>query len=257
MKPLHPLFKWFGSKWSLAKRLPLPECDTIIEPFAGGAGYSLRHHEHFVTIAETDKHIHALWRWLIDDATESLIREIPINLTEGADIRTFGLSAGQATLVKSWQRTNNIGDCWTVSPWGNKPGQWTANTRARVSEEVAAIKHWRLAYDGFRLLEEGCEMEARASAATWLIDPPYEFNYQYRQDFDHTRLHHLARRLPGQIIACEAREPKTGRMPEWLPFRDFTRSITSRRAKGNHTHSSELIWTQSVKEYDLAKAERE
>jgi site-specific DNA-adenine methylase len=47
-----PLFKWFGSKWLSAKTLPIPICDTIIEPFAGGAGYSLRYFDKKVILAE-------------------------------------------------------------------------------------------------------------------------------------------------------------------------------------------------------------
>ena len=35
-----PLFKWFGSKWSASKHYPRPLYDTIVEPFAGGAGYA-------------------------------------------------------------------------------------------------------------------------------------------------------------------------------------------------------------------------
>jgi site-specific DNA-adenine methylase len=96
-----PLFKWFGSKWLSAKLLPNPVHESIIEPFAGSAGYSLRYSDRKVIIAERDPHIFRLWSWLIKEATETLIREIPINLKEGTDIRAVGLSLGQATLLKS------------------------------------------------------------------------------------------------------------------------------------------------------------
>jgi hypothetical protein len=166
-----PLFKCFGSKWLSSKTLPVPALDLIVEPFAGGAGYALRHHESKVILFESDPHLRALWPWLIGEATETLIREIPLGVPEGTDIRTLGLTNGQALLLKSWQRTNNVGDCWTISPWGNKPGQWTANTRARVSEEVSAVGHWHFWNEG----------EWPKIPATWFIDPPYQFNYQYRQ----------------------------------------------------------------------------
>ena len=135
MKITGPLFKWFGSKWLSARLLPPPTYPTIVEPFAGSAGYSLRHCERDVTICERDPHLLALWRWLVHKATEEAIREIPLGVPEGTDIRTLGLSHGQQLLLKTWQRTNNVGDCWTISPWGNKPGQWTSNTRARVASE--------------------------------------------------------------------------------------------------------------------------
>src|ERR1700721_2928416 len=113
-----PLFKWFGSKWLSSKTLPAPTHPSIIEPFAGGAGYSLRHFERKVILCESDPHIFRLWAWLILHATEGEIREIPINVPVGTDIRCLELSSGQKLLLKSWQRTNNVGNCWTISPWG-------------------------------------------------------------------------------------------------------------------------------------------
>jgi hypothetical protein len=147
-----PLFKWFGSKWQAARHYPPPLRAGIVEPFAGSAGYALNYADREVVLWEADPNLSELWRWLISDATPALVREIPIGLPVGLDIRTLGLSDGQGLLLKHWQRTNNAGDCWTVSPWGNMPGQWTENTRARVAEQVCAVKHWRFEYPVSRAL---------------------------------------------------------------------------------------------------------
>ena len=234
-----PLFKWFGSKWLSARTLPPPLHDQIIEPFAGSAGYALRHARRQVLVCETDPHIKSLWSWLVGEATEDAIRAIPVGVPEGADIRTLGLSAGQALLLKTWQRTNNVGDCWTISPWGNKPGQWTANTRARVASEFGEIAHWRVGRgDGRDELAA-----AHTAETTWFVDPPYQHNYSYRQaPLDYARLAALVLTQSGQRIACEAICPKTGTRPDWLPFADFGSRITSRRKAENHHHSHELIW---------------
>lgn len=232
-----PLFKWFGSKWLSAKRLPAPTHSRIFEPFAGGAGYSLRHADKRVVLCENNPHLLELWYWLMRHANESDIREIPIDLATGVDIRTLGLTSGQALLLKNWQRTNNVGNCWTVSPWGNKPGQWTANTRARVASEVGAVKHWQIYGDGMQYLERS------NGEGTWFIDPPYRFNYQYKSPpCDYEKLAGLARARAGQVIVCEAVCPKTGTVPNWLPFMSFGSRITSRRKASQHHHSSELIW---------------
>lgn len=82
-KGIHPLFKWFGSKWQSAPKYPPPKFDRIEEPFAGGAGYSLRYPDRQVTICETNPNLRILWPWLIDVATEAMIREIPIDLPIG------------------------------------------------------------------------------------------------------------------------------------------------------------------------------
>ena len=232
-----PLFKWFGSKWLSSRLLPEPRHDVIVEPFAGGAGYSLRHAEKCVHIAETDPHISKLWKWLLKGATQAKILEIPRGVKEGTDIRTLGLSDGQALLLKSWQRTNNVGDCWTISPWGNKPGQWTANTRARVAEEVHAVKHWTF-------IEGGATAAfALTLEATWFVDPPYQFNYSYRSvPLDYSKLSSSVRRLRGQVMVCEAICPKTGNVPKYLPFKFWGERITSRRKVTENHHSKELLW---------------
>lgn len=245
MKVTGPLFKWFGSKWLSSKTLPKPNYERIVEPFAGGAGYSLRYAERDVMICETDQHIYDLWHWLIHDATDRAIRQIPIGVPEGTDIRTLGLSYGQQLLLKSWQRTNNVGSCWTISPWGNKPGQWTANTRERVASEFGAVRHWTLRRDGMQLLRTwDVPSTGTVTPVTWFIDPPYLYNYNYRQPaVDYMEMAALIRTNAGQAIVCEAVCPKTGTIPDWLPFEPWGSRITSRRKATNNHHSKELLWT--------------
>lgn len=240
-----PMFKWFGSKWS-ARGIPDPVHERILEPFGGGGGYSLRRSNLDVMICEDDPHNSVLWPWLINVATESLILEIPVDVPEGTDIRTLGLTTGQALLMKSWQRTNNVGDCWTVSPWGNKPGQWTTNTRARVAEQVYAVKHWLFASDGMRILTEEIALSTDADRrpTTYFIDPMYQYNYQYRHAnrTDYADLGRVCMGLRGQVIVCEAACQKSGAVPSWLPFTTRASQVTSRRKTTQNHHSAELIW---------------
>lgn len=234
-----PLFKWFGSKWQSAKHYPPPEHDLIIEPFAGGAGYSLNYADRRVVLWDDDPNLQKLWGWLIDSATESEILAIPINLPVGLDIRQLGMSRGQEMLLKHWQRTNNVGDCWTISPWGNKPGQWTANTRARVADQVGAVKHWEFVHTA----------EFLDVAATWFVDPPYQYNYKYRAElmpFDYGQLERFIQTInkDSQVTVCEAKCPKTGAVPDYLPFVANHRSVTSRRKTHQSHHSNELIYVR-------------
>lgn len=236
-----PLFKWFGSKWQSAKHYPAPEHGCIVEPYAGGAGYALNHADKTVLIYDIDPHLQVLWPWLINEATPERIQEIPLNLPEGTDIRKLGLSIGQATLLKSWQRTNSVGNCWTVSAWGSKPGQWTANTRARLCDEIGAVKHWSFCPVWSLLPIKGI---------TWFVDPPYQYNYKYVKDLPaefYLELAERVRSIPSgsQAIVCEAVCSKTGAAPNWLPFRPSHRSVTSRRKETQSHHSKELIWTNA------------
>lgn len=235
-----PLFKWFGSKWSGSRYYPCPLYSTVVEPYAGGAGYSLNHCDRTILLYDINANVAALWRWLIDFGSKHPkdILDIPVNVPVGTDIRTLGLTVGQELLLKHWQRTNNLGNCWTISPWGNKPGQWTANTRARVAEEVTAIAHWTFL----------SEPPTLGPGYTYFIDPPYQYNYQYGiKGFDWASLGSKILSTPGsQFIVCEAMCPKTGRLPDWLPFVHFRRQVTSRRKARNNHHSAELLYTCPV-----------
>jgi len=235
---IHPLFKQFGSSWSATRAglYPEPEYNTIVEHYAGSAGYSLNFCEKNVYLYDTDQHITALWSWLIHWAKPQDILDIPIGLPEGTNILSLNLMHGQALLLKHWQRTNNVGDCWTISSWGNKPGQWTANTRARVAEEVQAIKHWAILPAKPYLCAE----------MTHFVDPPYAGNYAYKQPpIDHAELGRRCLAGRGQIIVCEGLA-KDGTPPTWLPFRPAGKRVTSRRKANQSHHRMEYIWTNEV-----------
>jgi hypothetical protein len=239
MKSIGPLFKWFGSKWSASRRgcYPEPIADVIVEPFAGSAGYSLNHYQKSVVIWEDDPNLIRLWRWIINHATSAKVLDIPVGLSVGVDIRQVGLSAGQALLLKHWQRTNNVGDCWTISPWGHLPGQWTMNTRARVAEQVYMVKHWKIRQP-IEFIDE--------PNVTWFIDPPYQYNYSYRGDlapFDYDALVSFEQTVhrTSLFICCEA-IGKHGEIPNYFHFSDSHSQVTSRRKSFQSHHSRELLY---------------
>lgn len=234
-----PLFKWFGSKWQSAKRYPQPSHSLLIEPFAGGAGYALNHSDREVILWDEDPNLQQLWRWIIGPARFADVTEIPVGLPVGTDIRDIGLSSGQQLLLKHWQRTNNVGDCWTISPWGHLPGQWTHNTRARVADEIQAVKHWKFS-------DPYCYIDM---PATWFIDPPYQFNYRYRRalpEFDYQALDSLVQTIHSKsvVIVCEA-IGKGGETPNYLPFEPSHASVTSRRKPTQSHHSRELVYIRA------------
>lgn len=177
-----------------------------------------------------------LWKWFIEEATTELVQSIPLDLPIGADIRDLpNLSYGQKLLIKQWQRTNTSQNCWTTSKWGNLPGQWTKTSRDRVAKEVMLIKHWK--FEEINFTERG----------TYMIDPPYFYNYNYGvKDFDYNKLVDNVSQIPqgSLIIACEAVCPKTGAIPDYLPFQPSHSQVTSRRKASNNHHSKELVYVK-------------
>ncbi len=63
-EPLPPFFKHYGSKWLLAKKLPAPRYDRIVEMFGGAGGYSCRWHDRDVTLIDIDPGTVAIWHYL-------------------------------------------------------------------------------------------------------------------------------------------------------------------------------------------------
>jgi hypothetical protein len=233
---INPLLKWFGSSWSSAKHYPKPLPGLpLYEPFCGGAGYSLNFVDSDVTIWDSNHRLQELWCWLIYSATTQDVLDIPIDFPEGTDIRTTGLSWGQQLLIKFWQRTNSVGECWTISKWSALPGQWTGNTRARVAVQIHAVKHWKFAPPDW------------TQPGTWFCDPPYKFNYQYGvKNFDYAKLVDNISKIPegSLIIASEAACKTSGKIPDYLPFVTSHSQVTSRRKTTNNHHSRELVFVQ-------------
>lgn len=74
---LRPFIRYYGGKWRVAPLYPAPLYRTIVEPFAGAAGYSLRHHRHDVVLVEKYPPLAEMWRWLIAAAPADVLR-IPV-----------------------------------------------------------------------------------------------------------------------------------------------------------------------------------
>lgn len=247
-----PMFKYFGSKYRSSVHYPAPKYDLIIEPFAGGAGYSLRHREHTVLLADLDEELIDLWQWLISAAPEEIAAIPTEGLVTGQDIRTLGLSPGQAQLMRRWQRTGHCSS-WTVSnittgesDWcakhgkgqaGGNTGMWHYNTRDYLIGAVEEIRHWGAECCSYLDLPTDVE-------ATWFVDPPYRGvkygSYKHGlRGIDYQQLAAWCRSLPGQVIVCE----QLG--ADWLPFRDCC-EVSGMRGKMRGVagaKSQEMIWT--------------
>ncbi len=206
-----PFFCFYGGKWRAARHYPAPMHDRIFEPFAGAAGYSVRHHRRDVVLVEKDAQIAALWRYLIG-ATERDILNVPL-LAEGQGVEDMQADcAGARYLVGFWLNKGSAVPCKSPSAWmrsGLRPGSfWGPEIRARIASQVGAIKHWTII--------EGDYTDAPDERGTWFIDPPYmKAGRHYRQSsaaIDYKRLADWCRERRGQVIVCENDGAR------WLPF---------------------------------------
>lgn len=232
MTDLRPFFSYFGGKWTLAPRYPAPEHDTIVEPFAGSAGYATRYPDREVILVERAPHIAALWRWLVSVSVDEVLG-LPL---DPHDIDHLPEQA--RVLIRFWCARGRTRTPATISSWMTS-GRWPASfwgeyARARIASQVTAIRHWRVIEGDYTLAPD--------VLATWFVDPPYIGDRHYTaRVHDYPALARWCRSRRGLVIACEQGAA------DWLPFRKFRTAKSI--ARGAYR---EVVWTQRREELDPA-----
>jgi hypothetical protein len=230
---LRPFWRYYGAKWRIAPRYPAPRHRTIVEPFAGAAGYSLRYPDHEVILVERYHTIAEIWRYLIAVSADEIlaipevddIDDLPPWVPQAARwLVGFSMNSSASTP----RRTLSAGRR-QLRAMNRQFEGWTASLRARVASQVSSIRHWSVI--------EGDYTAAPDIEATWFVDSPYAgrpgSHYVHGSaKIDYPALARWCRNRGGQAIVCEA-DGAT-----WLPFRSFgeTRGVGA-------TRSREAIWT--------------
>jgi site-specific DNA-adenine methylase len=231
--PLRPFFSYYGGKWRDAGRYyAKPMHDTIVEPFAGSAGYSLRYADRRVILCEIDPILVNLWRYLIRVSQEEIlaIPDVPL----GGSVDDLKLIPEASWLVGFWLNRGVAQPRKTPSRWMRdqiRPGSfWGQRVRETIARQVPMIRHWKV-------IEGGYKKCRTTRSATWFIDPPYRSagcHYKYGPEcvnYDHLAAWCKARQ--GQVIVCES----TG--ADWLPFQELAETKTTRTGR----RSPEAVWT--------------
>lgn len=233
---LRPFWRYYGGKWRTAPTYPAPAHSTIVEPFAGAAGYSLRYPDRNVILVDRYAVIAEIWRYLIRvPAREVLaipevddVGDLPGWVPEAARW-LIGFTLNSA--VTSPRNRLSSGKSKLRSS-GRKFEGWTSATRDRVASQVDRIRHWRVI--------EGDYTAAPAVVATWFVDPPYRgtsgSHYVHGSSLiDYEALGEWCQTRRGHVVVCESAGA------DWLPFRGHgvTRGIGA-------SLSQEAIWTKEA-----------
>lgn len=230
---MRPFFCYYGGKHRIAPLYPAPTRRSVVEPFAGSAGYATLYYQRDVLLIERDERIAALWAFLIR-ATPSDILSIPL-LEAGDTTDAIGGPEEARSLVGFWLNKGVSSPRKSPSAWmraGTHAGSfWGAAVRARLAAQVSLIKHWKVISASY---EAASDLEA-----TWFIDPPYQVaGKHYRMTLsgdDFARLGEWTRARRGQVIACE----NVG--ATWLPFVKFVDAKANESRTGGK-RSAEAIW---------------
>jgi DNA (cytosine-5)-methyltransferase 1 len=234
---LRPFFTFYGGKWRDAvKHYPAPAHATIVEPFAGSAGYALRYYDRNVVLYDIDPVIVGVWDYLIH-VSHAEIRAIPDVPMDG-HVDDLKIPQEARWLVGFWLNAGTSMPRKTPSRWmrdGTRPGTfWGDRARNTIASQVDAIRHWQVRRSSYTEI-------APLPLATWFVDPPYQVagkHYRFgSKGIDFAHLGRWCQDLPGQVVVCE------NEGANWLPFTPLTDTKTTRKG----TRSFEAIWLNGVR----------
>ena len=229
---LRPFFGFYGGKWrDTPKHYPAPANGTIVEPFAGSAGYSVRYPDRSVILGEKDPVIYGVWKYLISVSARDILA-IP-DVAPGQSVADLPISEEARWLVGFWLNRGASRPRTGPSAWmrdGIRPGSfWGERVRQTIARQVDRIRHWQVFNCSYEDLPFSGE-------ATWFVDPPYQKQGKHyhhgAEAIDFAALGTWCRTRPGQVIVCE------NEGADWLPFTPLTDVKTTRRS----SRSIEVVW---------------
>lgn len=227
------MFYYYGGKAAAAHRYPPPRFGTIVEPFAGAAGYSMHHLATHgverIILQERNPRVVEVWnRLLAMTPAEVLAYPLPDAGQETTDLFLILASASNASL-------------------GCSKMTITARAREAIAGQLRRVARLLPAAQARVEIHEGDYRDVpRLDEATYFVDPPYAvpdelaggssrgdgYGPHGARSIDFPALGQWCRELPGQVIVCEASGA------DWLPFEPLygmTDTIGKRRA--------EVLWT--------------
>lgn len=231
MTKLRPFLRYYGGKWRAAPRYPAPEFDTIVEPFAGAAGYSTRNPAKDVILIDSYEVIAGIWSWLID-VSESEFMALPTRFDDGQTVDDFGLCQEAAWFLGYWVNNGVAVPCKRPSSWMRKHPDvmWGEKIRSDLAGQLQYIRHWHVIHGDYARSAPDIE-------ATWFVDPPYsnKAGTLYKHSSKALCFKEMAcwvESLRGQVIVCE----NLG--ADWLPFQPLMENRSTHGAM-----KTEVIWT--------------
>lgn len=236
MRSLLPFFTYYGGKWRVAPKYPQPLHRRIIEPFAGSAGYSLRHSGGDVWLNDLDPAVAATWRYLIS-VKEDDILSLP-DVQKDQTVDDLHVSQEARLLIGWWLNKGSATpkkrpSTFMLSHPRGGP-YWGEGVRRRIASQLSHVRHWRVTNLSY---EELPDLEA-----TWFIDPPYSVegrHYRHGSSaIDYGVLARWSQGRTGQAIVCESDDA------DWLPFRPLALMDGTEGAQKQRRARLETIWTR-------------
>lgn len=248
-------FAYYGAKHGLSRKYQPPRYSTIIEPFAGAAGYSCRWATptQHVILNDYDPVVVGLWRRLSTMSPSDLLAIEPVLGQRTTDllVASCGGSSSWAGVAGLLMAGMGGGEQWkAVSKGGSRQitprmvNDWPS-VRRRIIATLPRLQSWEFTNGDYRDLPD--------IEATWFIDPPYQplgtmagKGYVHgAAGIDYAELAEWCQSRKGQVIVCEQAPA------DWLPFRP----LATQQHAGGKTRGAirtEVVWTSDAVTLDIA-----
>lgn len=232
-----PFFSYYGPKWKAVPHLGAPQCDLLIEPFAGSACYATRSRHPNVQLYDKSDVVCDLWDFLIK-CSDKDIMAIPDDLDPeciGDTTLLDALSPAARSLATFWMGYASTGGLSFVT-YNNYKGYdcsvWGAHVKKRIITQKPMIKRWTIKCCSYE--------EIPNQRAHWHIDPPYNNKNGAKyvhgcKDIDYAHLGDWCRSRLGVVQVCEQAGAK------WLPFGDPYQTQTASKGRKK---SNEVVYHQ-------------
>ena len=210
---MRPFFPYYGSKWNIARYYPKPTASTVVEPFAGGAGYATFYGAPAAVLVDADPIIAGLWGYLIK-ATPAEIMALPEMPEVGDSVDNYPIPQEAKWLIGFWLNRGSAQPKKSRTAYSARTDKaqlnWGPRAKTRIAEQLSGIRGWTALC--------GTYSDAPSVHATWFVDPPYgDKGKFYRVPFDaFEALAPWCMQRTGQVIVCE------GPGANWLPFQPLS-----------------------------------
>jgi site-specific DNA-adenine methylase len=217
------IFSYYGGKKKIIDAYPSPTYDTIIEPFAGSAIYSLTYfYTKNIVLNDIYPTLFGIWNYLVEASHEQILNLPRLNL--GDNLNDFDLTQEERDLMGFWVNRGVPYPHNVYTTWAFKSNE-IERRRKDTLFYLNNIRH-------FVIKNKHYERLANVEA-TWFIDPPYQTGGEHyiHNEIDYSHLTNWVKTRKGQVIVCE----NAG--ADWLDFKPLVET------RGQKKMSSELIWT--------------
>ena len=244
---MRPFFRYYGSKWQMAKYIGRPRRDLVIEPFAGSACYSLYWNCRNVKLYDIEIDIVELWDYLINcsandinglpdwiDSVSEVLELPPVEQTLITRWLSFGTTVKlqEDSSIENYKKYVSYvrdGGEWPYKCEDRSMGlcaHWSPAIKRRILQQKDLIKDWTVDLRDYRNIPNEC--------AHWHIDPPYQsqmkaYNKDHTIDYQHLAVWINDRQ--GSADVCEQEGA------DWLEFKPVKRNSNAKRNK-----YTEMIW---------------